>query len=178
MLLLTPAAASAAQERVPREERREREGEARLRERVSERGREARPAMERLALVVQRRLGLTNEQAQRLRQTTARYAGEREALVRQERSARRDLRALVAGAAQTDQERVGALLDTVLRVQRRRVELVEQEQRELARFLTPLQRAQFHAMQERAFRAAQQLRMRRELRTPGAGRGAEAPLER
>jgi hypothetical protein len=42
------------------------------------------------------------------------------------------------------------------------VELVGQEQKELANFMTPVQRAEFLGMQERAFRAAQQLRQRRE----------------
>ena len=46
---------------------------------------------------------------------------------------------------QVNQTRVAELLDTVLRLQRSRLELVEREQRELATFLTPVQRARYQA---------------------------------
>ena len=68
------------------------------------------------------------------------------------------------------------MLDDLLAVQRSRVELVAAEQRDLGRFLTPIQRAEFLAMQERAFRAAQQMRMQREGRPGEPGdRGQRRP---
>ena len=133
----------------------------------------ARPALERLATVVQRQLGLTDEQAARLRNATRQFAVQREQLNRQERATRLELRGAVMAGDSADQDRVAKLLDDMLRFQRRRIELAGEEQRELAKFLTPVQRARFMAMQERALRAAQQMRAQREAQARGgAGRRA------
>jgi Spy/CpxP family protein refolding chaperone len=130
---------------------------------------ENRAAMQQLAVVVQRRLGLTNQQATRLRETTARFATERQQLMQREREMRRALRAATAaGDSAVDQRLVGRQLDSLVALQQRRVALLAEEQREMSTYLTPYQRAQFLAMQERAFRAAQQLRQRR-----AAQRGAK-----
>ena len=120
-----------------------------------------RPTMERLATVVARRLQLTGDQAQRLQTTTRRFAAQREQLLAQERTARRTLRAQLAAGDSADQQLVGRQLDELLRLQQRRVQLVSDEQHELASFLNPVQRAEFLGMQERAFRAAQQIRQQR-----------------
>lgn len=141
-------------------------------ERVSERVMGARPAMDRLAQAVQRRLGLSDEQARQLRDATGRFATERERLFRQERVLRRDLRAELARGSAAQQDRVGKMLDDMWDLQRRRVELVGAEQKDLARFLTPVQRAEFLALQERAMRAAQQFRAQREAGQAGPPRGA------
>ena len=146
------------------------------RDRVSERVVGARPAMERMAEAVKRRLGLNDEQARRLRDATARYAAERQQLFRRERALRREMRDELARGTAAQQERVARMLDDLLAVQRSRVELVAAEQRDLARFLTPIQRAEFLALQERAFRAAQQMRMQREGRQgEPAERGKRRP---
>jgi periplasmic protein CpxP/Spy len=128
----------------------------------------SRPGLDRLAEVVQRRLRLTDDQATRLRETTGRFATERQQLIVRERDTRRALRAQIALGDSADQRAVTRQLDDLVRLQQRRVQLLAEEQRELARFLTPIQRAQFIAMQERAFRAAQQLRQRRAARTGDA----------
>jgi hypothetical protein len=141
------------------------------RERVSERVMGARPSVDRLAEAVQRRLGLNDEQARRLRDATGRYATQRHQLMRQERTLRRDLREELARGTAAQQERVGRMLDDLLGLQRSRADLVAAEQRDLARFLTPVQRAEFLALQERAFRAAQQMRLQREARTGEARPG-------
>ena len=128
---------------------------------VAPSGEQRRP-MEQLAAMVKQRLGLTDDQALKLRQSTRRFALERQGIVAGERAARRELRAQIESRASADQQRVGVLLDTLLLLQRRRVDVLAAEQRELATFLSPVQRAEFLALQERAFRAAQQVRMRRE----------------
>jgi uncharacterized protein YlxW (UPF0749 family) len=53
-------------------------------------------------------------------------------------------------------------LDTLLQLERQRIDLLESEQKELATFLTPLQRAKYQALQE-------QLRRRLEALRVGAG---------
>jgi hypothetical protein len=134
---------------------------------VSERVAGARPMVDRLAEMVQRKLRLSDDQARQLREATARFATERQQLFRQERALRRDLRGELARGESARQDRVGALLDSLLGLQRQRADLVSAEQRTLSRFMTPVQRAEFLAMQERAFRAAQQMRQQREGRGGG-----------
>lgn len=139
-----------------------------------------RPGLERLAEIVQRRLALTDEQAGRLRGVSARYARERQALLARERDARRVLREEVPRGDAADQERVRAALEALVDAQQQRAALVAGEQRDLAGFLTPVQRARFLGLQERAFRAAQRARRAREagadtLDSVAFPRGARVP---
>ncbi len=145
------------------------------RDRVSERVLGARPMVDQLAEMVERRLGLTPDQSAKLRAATARYAAERQQLFRQERTLRRELRQELALGETARQDRVGGMLDRLIGLHRQRADLVSAEQRTLSGFLTPVQRAEFLAMQERAFRAAQQMRQEREGRGDGRdGRGKRA----
>jgi hypothetical protein len=63
----------------------------------------------------------------------------------------------------------------MLRLQAVRLQLVTREQRELATFLTPVQRARFIALQEQMQRAVQQARQRRAAAAGAAG-GARPPV--
>ena len=143
------------------------------RDRVSERVAGARPMVDRLAEMVERRLRLTPDQGAKLRDATARYASERQQLFRQERALRRELRRELALGETARQERVASMLDRLLGLQRQRADLVSAEQRTLSGFLTPVQRAEFLAMQERAFRAAQQMRQEREGHGGRRGKGPD-----
>ncbi len=134
-----------------------------------------RPGMERLARAIERGLALDEAQGARLREVSARYAGRRQALVADERAARRTLRGELSRGDAADQARVAAALTSLLDAQRRRVALVDSEQRELAAFLTPVQRARFLALQERALRAAQRARLRREAGGSGGPRHGAGP---
>jgi hypothetical protein len=53
------------------------------------------------------------------------------------------------------------LLDEMPRLERRRVELMEREQRELAKFLSPVQRARYFGLQDELRRGMQELQQRR-----------------
>jgi hypothetical protein len=128
-----------------------------------------RAGLERLAAIVQRRLALTDQQAARLRVVSARYARDRQALVARERDARRVLREEVPRGDAADQERVQRALDALVAAQQRRAAVVAAEQRELSAFLSPVQRARYLGLQERAFRAAQRARGAREERAGDAG---------
>jgi hypothetical protein len=129
-----------------------------------------RPGLEQLSRVIEERLQLDATQAARLREVSARYAARRAALAADEREARRTLRDELARGDAADQPRVADALATVLDVRRRRLALVTDEQRDLSAFLTPVQRARFLALQERALRAAQGARMRRGDDAPWRGR--------
>jgi protein CpxP len=139
------------------------------------RGRLEQQVRERIGRVVQQQLGLTDAETQRLQGVNQRYEGQRRDLVRQEREARMSLRREVLRGDSADQKRTDALLGTLLEVQRKRLDLVEGEQRELARFLTPVQRAKYLALQDQMRRRVEEMRQRAAQRRPG-GPGAGRPL--
>jgi periplasmic protein CpxP/Spy len=128
----------------------------------------------RMAQMVRQRLRLTDVQVRRLQQTNRRYDEQRRLLLEQERRTRRGLRDLVT-ADSADQNRVSALLDTMLLIQRQRLDLVQQEQRDLAQFLSPLQRAKYFALQEQIRKRLEDFRRSREARLGPPPRAGWAP---
>ena len=82
----------------------------------------------------------------------------RQALTRDETETRKALRAAMAVTAKPDQQRIGADLDHLMALQRQRLDLQQEEQKALAGFLTPLQRAQYQALQERMRRRLDAMR--------------------
>ena len=123
---------------------------------------------ERLAQVVRNRLQLNDGQMQRLRQVNARVERQRAQLFREERQARMALRGEVLAGDSADQAKVSQLLGDVLRIQRRRLDLIEDEQRALSEFMTPVQRAQYFAIQDELRRRLEDVRQQRQQRRPGA----------
>ena len=111
---------------------------------------------ERTARLTQQRLQLTDPQLEQLEQSNARFAPQFNQVAVQEREVRRQLR-LEMTSAQANQQHVSDLLDTALRLQKQRIALVEAEQGELARFLTPVQRARYIALQAQFRKRAQEL---------------------
>ena len=116
---------------------------------------------ERAARVVQERLGLTDDQMRALQTTNRKFEAQRRQLVQRERAGRTALRDQLIAGERADPGRVSAILDTLLRVQRQRLDLLEQEQRELATFLTPVQRAQYLVLQDQMRRRVDEMRQRR-----------------
>jgi periplasmic protein CpxP/Spy len=128
-----------------------------------------RPALERqfrqqVERQLRERVGLDESQVRRLREVSARLEPRRAALMREERAARVELRRRLATDT-ADQGRIAALLDDLQRVHRARLDLVAAEQKELAAFMTPLQRARYLALQEQIRRRMDEMR-----RGGGAGR--------
>ena len=101
-------------------------------------------------------LELSDAQSAQLRTTMNRFDVRRRQLIHEERSTRVALRKeLEKGDAASD-ARVSPMIDRMLELQERRVALVQEEQRELARFLTPVQRARYLSLQENLRRQIQQ----------------------
>lgn len=123
---------------------------------------------QRAAQLTRQRLGLNDTQMQQLERVNARFAPQLRTLAIRERDARQQLRREMT-ADQANQARVSALLDTTLSVQKQRIALIEAEQRELAAFLTPVQRARYISLQTQFRRRAEQLTRQRGL---GRQRGA------
>jgi len=104
---------------------------------------------------------------QQLQRVNTRFGPQLSAVVIQERTSRRELRRELT-AAQPNQARVSTLLDTSIRLQKQRIALIEAEQKELATFLTPVQRARYLALQAQFRSRADQLSRQN---SGGRGRG-------
>lgn len=118
---------------------------------------------QRLATVVQARLALTDVQMKQLAAVNSTFEPRRRDLLARERAARVTLRAELGRGSAADQQRVSTALDEVFRVQRERLDVAEQEQRELAKFMQPSQRAGYAALQEHLRRRIEEMRRKRGL---------------
>jgi hypothetical protein len=112
---------------------------------------------ERTAKLVQQRLGLNDVQLAKLEQSNARYAPQLRQLAAQERDIRSQLRNEMMAGNAANQQHVSDLLDAAFRMQRQRLGIVEAEQKDLAGFLTPIQRARYIALQSQFGKRAQEL---------------------
>ena len=111
--------------------------------------------------VTRQRVGLTDEQMKRLVPVNQRFTTQRRGIQRQERQTRMALRDAIQDSSQVDQAKITEYLDRLLDLQRQRVELLAQEQKDLAEFMTPLQRAKYTALQEQVRQRIDQMRRRR-----------------
>jgi len=116
---------------------------------------------QRLGVIVKRELKLDDAQAQRLGSVSAKYETERRQLAAQERELRLQLRDEMQGGDQANQDRVSRALDRMLEVQRKRLDIVQREQKELSTFLTPVQRAKYLALQDQVRRRLEEARRAR-----------------
>jgi Spy/CpxP family protein refolding chaperone len=111
--------------------------------------------------VVQQRVGLTDDQLTKLGPINRSFSEQRRTLQLQERDTRVAIqRAIRDTAARSDSARISGLLQQLVNIQKRRVQLVEDEQRALATIMTPLQRARYMALQEQTRRQVEQRRGR------------------
>ncbi len=113
----------------------------------------------RLGQMMKKQMGLTDAQMVKLQETNRKFDGKRRLLVDQERDVRMSLRDEMLSPDSSRSSQVSGLLDRVVRVQRQRVDLLEQEQKELSGFLTPLQRAKYYGAEEQMRRRMQNMRL-------------------
>ena len=178
LLLVPPGVEAGAQIRPRRESTLPRAGAAR--QLPNERGAPGnRAQLERrfrqmLYQVTRRRVGLTDAQMNRLMPINQRFETERRGIQRQERETRLALRDAMRDSTHADQARITGYLDKLVDLQRQRVEMVAREQRDLAEFMTPLQRARYTALQEQVRRRIEQ--MLRQNRAQGDSAIAAPPL--
>jgi Spy/CpxP family protein refolding chaperone len=126
---------------------------------------------EQAAKLIQQRLALTDKQVGQLQQSNQRFAPQLTQLASQERETRRQLREEMQSAS-PNQSHVSDLLDASLRFQKQRISIIEAEQKDLASFLTPVQRARYLALQAQFRNRAQELSRQnggRRGRRPGTG---------
>ncbi|HEX6573902.1 MAG TPA: hypothetical protein VF042_02935 [Gemmatimonadaceae bacterium] len=115
---------------------------------------------ERTGEIVRRRLGLNDAQMKQLQAANQQFEQRRMQLMTRERDIRRNLRSEIMLGDKANQNRVAQLLDETMNLERQRLDLVQNEQRELAKFLTPVQRAKLFGLQNELRRRAQEMRAR------------------
>jgi hypothetical protein len=123
---------------------------------------------ERFEQIVRQRLQLTDDQMQKLRQTNQRFAAQRRALTEQERRLRGEIRRELQPGVAANQTHVAALTDSLFAIQRQRLDMAQAEQKELATYLSPVQRVRFYGLQEQLRRRLEMIRQRRQGVAPGA----------
>jgi Spy/CpxP family protein refolding chaperone len=136
MLLLAPVYPAAAQrtDSVP-----QRRGGDSLRHQIEER----------FASRVQEQLGLSDEQAAKLRATSQQYGGKRRELRARQRSLHRALAAQLQPGVAANQDSVARLADAMVESKLAAAQITRDEQKALARYLTPVQRARLLVMRDR-----------------------------
>lgn len=113
---------------------------------------------QKLYQLTRRRVGLSDEQMDRLVPINRRFETERRGIQREERETRLALRGALRDSSQANQSQISGYVDKLVQLQRRKLDLVDQEQRELSQFMTPAQRARYMALQEQVRRRVEQLR--------------------
>lgn len=104
---------------------------------------------ERFTQRVQEELGLTDQQALKLRETVGVYFVKRRTLEAEERRLRQGLAAELRPGVAANKDNVAKLTDQLLDNKVRYVETYRSEVKELSAFLDPVQRAQFLILRER-----------------------------
>lgn len=112
------------------------------------------------ARAIRQRVGLSEQQMRQLGPVTQRHEQQRRQLQMEERRTRMALRDAI-GDSLGDSAKVGRHLQALVEIQKRRVQLLEAEQRDLAAIMTPIQRAKYMAVQEQVRRRLEQMRQRR-----------------
>jgi len=123
---------------------------------------------ERMGQVLKVQLRLSDAQVRQMHEHNQRFGPRRMALGRDERQVRELMREAMRSRDSVGSPELPRWLDRVVELQRMRVDLLQEEQRALATFLTPYQRARYLAFEEEIQRRAEE--MRREWERSG-GRG-------
>ncbi len=124
----------------------------------------------RFAEMVKQRLGLTDQQEKKLTEVVMSFQGDRRDLARRERALHDRIDSLHLGsdAPSAPPGEAKAVLDEMMRLRERELELSRKEQDQLLKVLSPLQVLEFHQLREDM---ADRIRRARENRRGGPGRG-------
>jgi Spy/CpxP family protein refolding chaperone len=117
---------------------------------------------ERFALQVKEQLGLTDDQAGRLRGAMAGIADKRRTMERQERALRQALNRQLRPGVAADADSVGRLVDVLTELRVAYAETFREEMREVAAILTPVQRGQYLLLRDRLIQRVQEIRQSRQ----------------
>jgi hypothetical protein len=107
--------------------------------------------------VAKQRIGFSDDQMLRLERTSQRFDQQRRILAQEEKAQRVAMRTEILADSNANQNNVAVALEQLHVLQQRRLDLLAEEQKEFATFMTPLQRAKFMALQEQVRRRLQDL---------------------
>ncbi len=124
----------------------------------------------RIGAMLKQRLSLTDEQLKQLEAVTQKLEGDRRSVRSEEYRLRSTMRAQLLAGDSASNDTIAMLLERMPRLERRKIELMENEQQELSQFLSPIQRARYMALQEEIRRNMDEIRQRREGSSGSGGR--------
>ena len=139
-----------------------------------------RRVQDRVNEIVRARLALSDEQFQQLRALAARIEDDKRALRNDELTTRFSLRQELLAGDRVNEARIGELLDRMPKLERRRLTIMEEEQRDLSKFLSPSQRARYFALQDELRKNMQDMQRRRSVGAGDSvapGLGIKRPLD-
>ncbi len=122
----------------------------------------------RFGAVVQQQLGLTDDQAGRLRATEEGFRSRRRDILRRRLQLRLGLQSQMRPGQAADPDSVRKLMDGMQANRAESFQLEQQQDQEMAGYLTPVQRAQYQMLRERLLRRLAEVR--RERGAGGLGR--------
>jgi uncharacterized protein YdiU (UPF0061 family) len=126
---------------------------------------------ERFASRVQQELGLTNEQATRLRATSQAFGGRRRELQDRARRVRESLAAQLQPGVAANQDSVAKLTDAMIELKLSSAQLTRDEMKDVSKYLNPVQRARLLVMRERMMERVREAHGRRWMRAGKRGSG-------
>jgi hypothetical protein len=106
---------------------------------------------ERFAARVQQELGLTNEQATKLRATSATYGARRREVRDRERQIKQALWQQLQPGVAANNDSVSRLTDAMIELKLTSAQAARDEMKELSRYLNPVQRARLYVMREQLY---------------------------
>jgi hypothetical protein len=104
---------------------------------------------ERFAFRVQEQLGLTDDQAAKLRATSREYNARRRELALQERAIREAIAGQLQPGVAANQDSVAKLTDALIQLRVTEAQAARDELKEQSKYLTAVQRARLYTMRER-----------------------------
>jgi len=117
---------------------------------------------DRFATRVKTEVGLTDQQLARLRETSMTYGSRRRELAAQERVLRSALASQMRPGVAANQDSVSRLTDNLVNLRASYAQTLRDENREMAQYLTPIQRSQVMAMRERFTQRIREIREQRQ----------------
>jgi hypothetical protein len=132
---------------------------------------------ERMGQILKEQLRLTDAQVRQMQEVNRKFGPRRGQIGREERMVRDQMRREMANRDSDGGPELSRLLERLLEVQRARLNLLEEEQKELALFLTPMQRARYMAFEEELQRRTDEMRRANESRGGPPGRGGPPPRD-
>jgi Spy/CpxP family protein refolding chaperone len=111
---------------------------------------------------VQQTLGLTDQQAAQLRATFQTYAQQRRAMERNERALKQALQGQLRPGVAANSDSVAKVTDQLLALKVTYAQTFVDENREMAKYLSAVQRAQFQVMRERLMARIEEIRRQRQ----------------